>query len=75
MAFGGLMKIHLMVFHVGGRVVLIRNSSIRERESEREKPGVRRRKRRGRGEENGGRERNVVDKEKTPRVKRVNKTK
>lgn len=32
--FGGFMKIHLMVFHVSGRAVLIRNSSFGERERE-----------------------------------------
>lgn len=49
--FGGRMKIHLMVFHVSRRVVLIRNISI----GEREKTGVRRRRgKRGWREKCGG---------------------
>ena len=44
----GLAKINFMVYHVGGRALLIRNDGIGERESE--------------GEKTGGGERNVVGK-------------
>lgn len=50
--FEGLVKIHLMVFHVSGRAVLIRTGSIGE--SERKRGNWAEEEKRGRREKCGG---------------------